>query len=337
MKLLVTGGAGFIGSHFIRHMMKRKDVRLIINLDKLTYAGHLDNLREFTADKRYRFIRGDIASTLLVQRLIKGMDAIVNFAAETHVDRSIHDAAPFLHSNVIGVQVLLEAARKAGVRRFLQISTDEVYGSIPKGYASEKANLDPRSPYSASKAAADHLVMAYYHTHGLPVLITRAGNNYGPYQYPEKFLPLFITHALTDQPLPLYGDGLNIREWLHVTDHCQGIEKVLRKGHAGEIYNIGTGQGWTNLSVARTLLRYLRKPESLIRRVPDRQGHDRRYSMSVAKIKRELGWSPAIRFEDGLLETIQWYQSHRRWWEMILYRSKTYRHYYRKQYARRSS
>ncbi len=201
MKLLVTGGAGFIGSHFIRLMMGRRDVRFLINLDKLTYAGHLDNLREFTKDKRYRFVRGDIANPVLVQRLIKGVDAVVNFAAETHVDRSIRDAAPFLHSNVIGVQVLLEAARKAKVRRFMQISTDEVYGSIARGHARESSNLSPRSPYAASKTAADHLVLAYHHTYGLPVLITRAGNNYGPFQYPEKFLPLSITHALTDQRL----------------------------------------------------------------------------------------------------------------------------------------
>src|ERR1035437_3867763 len=210
MKLLVTGGAGFIGSHFIRLMMQRRDVERLVNLDKLTYAGHLEGLRPFTKDKRYRFVRGDIASTPLVRRLMKGVDHVVNFAAETHVDRSIHDAAPFLHSNVVGVQVLLEAARTAGVRRFLQISTDEVYGSLKRGFATETSTLDPRSPYSASKAAAAHLGMAYHHTHGLPVLITRAGNNYGPYQYPEKFLPLFITHALMDQPLPLHGDGLNV-------------------------------------------------------------------------------------------------------------------------------
>ncbi len=337
MKLLVTGGAGFIGSHFIRHMMTRKDVRLIINLDKLTYAGHLDNLREFTKDKRYRFVRGDIASTPLVQRLMKDVDTVVNFAAETHVDRSIHDAAPFLHSNVIGVQVLLEAARKAKIKRFLQISTDEVYGSLAKGYAAETANLFPRSPYSASKAAADHLVMAYHHTHGMPVLITRAGNNYGSYQYPEKFLPLFITHAMTDQSLPLYGDGLNIREWLHVTDHCLGIEKVLRKGRPGEIYNIGTGEGWTNMSVARTLLKHIHKPETLIKRVPDRLGHDRRYAMSISKMRNHLGWSPTIPFKDGLLETIEWYRLHRHWWETILFRSKTYARYYRAQYARKSA
>jgi dTDP-glucose 4,6-dehydratase len=238
---------------------------------------------------------------------------------------------------VIGVQVLLEAARAAKIERFVHISTDEVYGSLTHGFATEKSVLYPRSPYSASKAAADHLVLAYYHTHGLPVLITRAGNNYGPYQYPEKFLPLFITHALSDEPLPLYGDGKNIREWLHVADHCLGIERVLRKGRVGEIYNIGTGRGWTNILVARTLLRQLGKPEKLIRFVPDRLGHDRRYAMSMAKIKRELGWAPAIRFEDGLTDTIQWYKSHPTWWQMILYRSKTFQRYYRKQYAGKKS
>ena len=314
MKLLVTGGAGFIGSHFIRLMMKRRDVTLLINLDKLTYAGNLQNLREFAGDRRYRFVRGDIAAPRLVGRLMKGVDRVVNFAAETHVDRSIHDAAPFLHTNVIGVQVLLEAARSARVKRFLHVSTDEVYGSLPRGFASEKSHLDPRSPYSASKAAADHLVMAYHKTYGLPVLITRAGNNYGSYQYPEKFLPLFITHALTDKPLPLYGDGNNIREWLHVEDHCRGIERVLLRGRLGEIYNIGTGRGWTNINVARTLLRHLGKPESLIHFVPDRLGHDRRYAMSMAKIRRELGWSPVIRFEEGLKDTIAWYKTHESWW-----------------------
>jgi dTDP-glucose 4,6-dehydratase len=315
MKLLVTGGAGFIGSHFIRLMMKRHDVALVINLDKLTYAGNLENLHEFTGNKRYRFVRGDITSPLIVKRLMKEVDRVVNFAAETHVDRSIHDAAPFLHSNVIGVQVLLEAARASKLKRFVHISTDEVYGSLARGFATETSVLDPRSPYSASKAAADHLVLAYHHTYGLPVLITRAGNNYGPYQYPEKFLPLFITHALTDQPLPLYGDGKNIREWLHVEDHCLGIEQVLRKGRIGEIYNIGTGCGWPNIAVARKLVRQLGKPESLIRSVPDRLGHDRRYAMSIEKIKHELSWSPAIRFEEGLARTIEWYKTHPFWWK----------------------
>jgi len=334
MKLLVTGGAGFIGSHFIRHMLTRRDVKRLINIDKLTYAGHLDNLRDFKTDKRYRFVKADIASEPIVRRLMSEVDHVVNFAAETHVDRSIHNAAPFLHSNVIGVQVLLEAARQAKIHRFLQISTDEVYGSIPKGYANEESRLFPRSPYSASKTAADHLTLAYFHTHGLPVLITRAGNNYGPFQYPEKFLPLFITHALMDQPLPLYGDGLNIREWLHVSDHCSGIERVLRKGTPGEIYNIGTGKGWTNMAVAKTLLKHVGKPTSLIQHVQDRLGHDRRYAMSISKMRTKLGWAPEIAFEDGLLETIQWYKANRKWWEAILFKSKAYQHYYKKQYRK---
>jgi dTDP-glucose 4,6-dehydratase len=334
MKLLVTGGAGFIGSHFIRHLMKKPDVELIINLDKLTYAGHLDNLKEFSSTKRYRFVRGDIASAPLVDKLIAQVDGVINFAAETHVDRSIHDASPFLHSNVIGVHVLLDAARRAGNKRFLQISTDEVYGSIAHGGAKETDILDPSSPYSASKAAADHLVLSYFRTYGSPVLITRAANNYGPYQYPEKFLPLFITHALEGQPLPLYGDGKNVRDWLHVTDHCIAIERVYRKGRLGEIYNIGTGVGFRNIDVAQTLLKRLNQPASLIRRVPDRPGHDRRYAMSIKKISSQLGWKPQIAFKQGLLDMVDWYSSHRTWWEPILRGSKRYKHYYAKQYAR---
>lgn len=337
MKLLITGGAGFIGSHFIRHLMSRPDIDFILNLDKLTYAGHLDNLREFSKNKRYRFVRGDIANAPLVERLVKGMDAIVNFAAETHVDRSIQDAAPFLTTNVIGTQVLLEAARKAKLPKFLQISTDEVYGDILRGAADESHPVEPSSPYSASKTAADHLVLAYHRTFGLPVLITRAANNYGPYQYPEKFLPLFITHALQGQPLPLYGDGLNVRDWLHVADHCAGIEEVLRRGRVGGIYNIGTGKGYTNLAVAKMLLRHLGKPESLIQFVKDRPGHDRRYAMSVAKMKREFGWRPKIDFRRGFGELVDWYIAQRSWWEPILRRSKVYKAYYAKQYARRSA
>lgn len=337
MKILVTGGAGFIGSHFIRHMINRPGIDLLINLDKLTYAGHLDNLRDLSRHKRYRFVRGDIANATLVDKLTKGLDAIVNFAAETHVDRSIHDAAPFLHTNVLGTQVLLEAARKHRTPRFLHISTDEVYGSIAKGDATEKTPLDPSSPYSASKAAADHLVLSYHRTFGLPVLITRAANNYGPFQYPEKFLPLFITHALENQPLPLYGDGKNVRDWLHVLDHCTGIEAVLRKGKLGEVYNIGTGKGYANIAVARMLLKMLNRKESLMEYVKDRPGHDRRYAMSISKIQRELGWKPSIDFSRGLPNLVRWYQEHRTWWEPILKRSKNYRSYYAAQYARRKA
>lgn len=337
MKLLITGGAGFIGSHFIRHMMRRADVDLIINLDKLTYAGHLENLQEFSKNKRYRFVRGDIAHAAVVDKLVPGLDGIINFAAETHVDRSIQDAAPFLTTNVVGTQVLLAAALKAGVKRFLQISTDEVYGSVAHGAAKETDALNPSSPYSASKAAADHLALSYSITFGLPVMITRAANNYGSYQYPEKFLPLFITHALNDMPLPLYGDGLNVREWLHVEDHCLAIEQVFRKGKPGQIYNIGTGNGHKNIDVVKSILKRLRKPESLIRFVADRPGHDRRYAMSVLKMKRELGWSPKVSFQRGLPELIDWYIAHRSWWEPILHQSKTYRRYYERQYAGKPS
>jgi dTDP-glucose 4,6-dehydratase len=333
MKLLVTGGAGFIGSHFIRHVLEGLPVRKLINLDKLTYAGHLANLRQFTHDKRYRFVRGDIASRTLVERLMREVDTVVNFAAETHVDRSIQDPAPFLHSNVIGVQVLLEAARQAKIKRFLQISTDEVYGSWPKGFAAETAPLAPGSPYAASKAAADHLVLAYAHTYGMPVLITRSGNNYGPFQYPEKFLSLFITHALEDKLLPLYGDGRHVRDWLHVADHCRAIALVLRRGRTGQIYNVGTGQSFPNLTVARMLLKKLGKPEALIRFVKDRPGHDRRYAMSIKKIQRELGWRALIPFEEGLGQTMDWYIEHRSWWESILHGSKSYQKYYARQYG----
>jgi dTDP-glucose 4,6-dehydratase len=336
MKLLITGGAGFIGSHFIRHMMRRPDVDLIINLDKLTYAGHLDNLKEFVGQRRYRFVRGDIASAPLADRCMAQVDHVVNFAAETHVDRSIQDAAPFLHSNVVGVHVLLESARRAKIKRFLHISTDEVYGSIARGGADERFVLDPSSPYSASKAAADHLVLSYFKTYGSPVLITRAANNYGPFQYPEKFLPLFITHALDGKPLPLYGDGKNVRDWLHVADHCAGIERVLRKGRLGEIYNIGTGVDSRNVDVAQRLLKYLNKPANLIRRVPDRPGHDRRYAMSIRKIRSELGWEPEVDFRRGLIDLVDWYAARRAWWEPILNHSKRYKQYYSKQYARGS-
>ncbi len=334
MKLLVTGGAGFIGSHFIRHVLPNTDFKLLINLDKLTYAGHLENLKEFSKAKNYRFVRGDIANTTLVDRLMAQVDHVVNFAAETHVDRSIQDAAPFLHSNVVGVQVLLDAARKAGIKRFLHISTDEVYGSVARGVARENSLLDPSSPYSASKTAADHLVLAHFRTYGTPVLITRAGNNYGPFQYPEKFLPLFITHALEGKPLPLYGDGKNVREWLHVTDHCIAIEKVLRKGRLGQIYNVSTGVGFKNIDVARTLLKYLGRPTNLLKYVPDRPGHDRRYAMSISKIKSELGWQPAISFQKGLIDLVEWYARNRSWWEPILHRSKQYKQYYSRQYVR---
>jgi len=332
--MFVTGGAGFIGSEFIRRALKRSAIERLINLDKLTYAGHREGLRECEKDRRYTFVKGDIAAPATVDKWMKGVDAVVNFAAETHVDRSIHDAAPFLQTNVVGTQVLLEAAKKFRVPRFVHVSTDEVYGSVEKGFPDENARLNPASPYSASKAAADHLALSYYHTFGLPVIITRAANNYGPFQYPEKFLALFITHAILNQPLPLYGDGLNVRDWLHVSDHCAGIEAVLERGRSGEIYNIGTGRGFTNKFVAQTLLKELNKPLSLIEFVKDRPGHDRRYAMSVRKMGNELGWKPRVRFENGLRELVRWYAAHESWWKPILNSSKGYRRYYAKQYAR---
>jgi dTDP-glucose 4,6-dehydratase len=337
MKLLVTGGAGFIGSHFVRQMLLRRDVRLLVNLDKLTYAGHLENLTGCDKDKRYRFVRGDISDGRVVEHWMRRVDHVVNFAAETHVDRSLMDAAPFLQTNVIGTQTLLDAARQAGIKRFLHISTDEVYGSITRGAASESAPLNPSSPYSASKAAADYLVMAQYRTYGLPVLITRASNTYGLHQYPEKFLPLFITRALERQPLPLYGDGRQVRDWLHVSDHCRGIECVLRKGRPGSIYNIGGGKGYRNRQVAQLILKQLRLPRNLVRAVKDRPGHDRRYAVSVKKIRQELGWRPLIPFEFGLSQLIDWYQSHESWWKPILHKDKGYRRFYARQYARRTA
>jgi dTDP-glucose 4,6-dehydratase len=335
MRLLVTGGAGFIGSHFVRYMLRSKDVTRIVNLDKLTYAGHLENLEGLEKDPRYTFIKGDIADATLVEKLCPDVDAIVNFAAETHVDRSIHDAAPFLRTNVIGTQVLLEAARKAKTARFLHISTDEVYGSISQGAASETSILNPSSPYAASKASSDLMVLAYHKTFGSPVLITRAANNYGPFQYPEKFLPLFITHALTDQPLPLYGDGMNTRDWLHVEDHCAGIDLVLRKGRIGEIYNIGTGVDSANLDVVKRLLKHLNKPESLITFVPDRPGHDRRYAMNIKKMASELNWRTKINFDEGFDDLIRWYENHRAWWEPLTSGSSEYKKYFARQYGQR--
>lgn len=334
MRLLVTGGAGFIGSHFLRHILRDRSIERVINLDKLTYAGHLETIQDLESDARYRFVKGDIADSALVSRLMKQVDYVVHFAAETHVDRSIHDAAPFLTTNVIGTQVLLNEARAAGVRKFVHVSTDEVYGSIARGHAEETWPLLPSSPYSASKAASDHLVMAAHVTFGQPVVITRAANNYGPFQYPEKFLPLFIIRALEGQPLPLYGDGLQVRDWLHVSDHCRAIAMVLRKGRLGQVYNIGTGVGQANIRVVQRILKRLGRPASLIQHVTDRPGHDRRYAMSIAKIQREVGWSPAIDFGQGLLDLIDWYLAHRRWWEPIVKRSSAYRRYVRKQYAR---
>ena len=335
MKLLVTGGAGFIGSNFIRYLHSKYPAYEVINLDTLTYAGNLENLADISGERFYRFVKGDIADVSLVRQVFtEGIEVVVNFAAESHVDRSIDDASSFITTNITGTQVLLEAARAHQVKRFIQISTDEVYGSLgPQGLFTEHSPLSPNSPYSASKAGADHLVRAYYETFRLPVMITRSSNNYGPYQFPEKFIPLFITNALVDEPLPLYGDGLNVRDWLQVEDNCAAIDLVLHRGKEGEIYNVGGNCEKTNLEVVKIILKELNKPESLLRFVKDRPGHDRRYALDTAKIARELGWYPQCSFEEGIRHTIAWYRHHAGWWEKI--KSGEYRSYYQKMYGSR--
>jgi dTDP-glucose 4,6-dehydratase len=307
----------------------------LINLDKLTYAGNLENLAGVQDDPRYTFVRGDIADESCVREIFsRKIDAVVNFAAESHVDRSIEDAGAFIRTNVEGTRVLLEAARHSGVERFVQVSTDEVYGSLgPEGYFTEDSPLNPSSPYSASKAAADLLVLAYRRTYGLPVIVTRCSNNYGPYQFPEKLIPLMITNALEDRPLPVYGDGLNVRDWIHVRDHCAALDLVLHRGEPGRIYNIGGGNEKTNLEIVRLILSALGKPESLITFVADRPGHDRRYAIDCARLRRELGWRPAVTFERGLRETVAWYRENRNWWEKI--KSGEYREYYARMYGER--
>lgn len=311
--VVVTGGCGFIGSHFIRHLLGSDPGAQVVNLDKLTYAGNCENLATVQDDGRYSFVCGDVADRALVRKVVgRGIDAIINFAAESHVDRSISDSSPFVHSNVLGTQVLLEAAREFKVVRYVHVSTDEVYGSLPNDqFAREDCPLKPSSPYAASKAAADLFVLSYSHTYRLPALITRCSNNYGPNQYPEKLIPLVITRLLRNETVPLYGDGLNARDWIHVRDHCRAIDAVWRRGRVGEIYNIGTGHLMTNLELTRTLLNLLGKSESLVEFVPDRPGHDRRYALDCAKIFQELTWRPTIDFADGLSETVQWYQDHR--------------------------
>lgn len=337
MKLLITGGAGFIGSNFIRYLFGQYPDIEIINLDKLTYAGNLDNLKEFEADPRYRFYKGDICDPTAVERaigLIPQLDAIVNFAAETHVDRSIMSAGSFVQTDVYGTYVLLEAVKRFKIPRYLHISTDEVYGSIEKGSFSEGSTLSPNSPYAASKAGGDLLVRAYGKTYNLPVLITRSSNNYGPYQYPEKVIPLFITNAIQDKKLPLYGDGKNVRDWLYVEDNCEAIDLVLRKGEVGEVYNIGGESERQNIEITKTVLKELGKPENLIDYVKDRPGHDRRYSIDCSKIKK-LGWKPKTPLEDGLRRTVSWYQANRSWWEKITEKQKEFQQFYADWYGRK--
>lgn len=335
MKLLVTGGAGFIGSNFVLYMLKQHPEYQIINVDALTYAGNLENLKSIENNPNHTFVKADITDSKAMDELVgQGVDIIVNFAAESHVDRSILEPDVFVKTNVLGTQVLLDAARKHNIKKFVQVSTDEVYGTLgDTGLFSETTPLAPNSPYSASKAGGDLLVRAYHETFGLPVNITRCSNNYGPYQFPEKLIPLMISKALADESLPIYGDGMNIRDWLYVEDHCSAIDLVIHQGRNGEVYNIGGNNERTNLQIVKTILQELGKPETLITYVKDRPGHDRRYGIDPTKTMTELGWKPKHSFETGIKETIRWYLDNQDWWTRIL--SGAYQEYYTKQYGDR--
>jgi len=326
---LITGGAGFIGSNFIRFLLSKHDNIQIINLDKLTYAGNLDNLKDIEKDTRYRLVKGDICDESIVDPLIKEADVVVNFAAESHVDRSIGKPDDFIKTDIFGVFILLEAARKHGVQRFVQISTDEVYGSTEDGFFKETDPLMPSSPYAASKTGADRLVFSYFVTYNMPVVIPRSSNNFGPYQFPEKLISLFVTNALDDKSLPIYGDGKNVRDWLYVMDNCEAVETVLEKGKDGEVYNIGAGNEKTNLEITEMILQFLNKPKDLMTFVEDRKGHDRRYALDIQKIQI-LGWKPRHTFQDAMRETVTWYQDNRWWWEKL--KSGEYLAYYKNHY-----
>lgn len=333
MKILVTGGAGFIGSNFVNYMVDKYPEYMIVNVDALTYAGNLENLKPSEGRLNYQFVRADITDAETMDQLISdGVDAVINFAAESHVDRSITNPGIFVQTNIQGTQVLLDAAKKYNIKKYLQVSTDEVYGSLgEEGYFTEQTPLAPNSPYSASKAGADMLVLAYHETFGLPVNITRCSNNYGPFHFPEKLIPLMIINAFNNKKLPVYGDGKNVRDWLHVTDHCSAIDLVLHKGFDGEVYNVGGHNEKTNLEVVKEILKQLDKPESLIQYVEDRLGHDRRYAIDPTKLQKELGWEPGYTFETGLKETVQWYLDNQSWWENII--SGDYQNYYQQQYG----
>jgi dTDP-glucose 4,6-dehydratase len=335
MKVLITGGAGFIGSNFVRFTIERHPDYRIVNLDKLTYAGNLENLSGLEQDPRHEFVQGDICDPDCVGEILNNkVDAVIHFAAESHVDRSILHSAEFVRTNIVGTLNLLESCRKNKVGRFVQVSTDEVYGSLgDSGAFTERTPIAPNSPYAASKASADLLVRSYCHTHGFPGIITRCSNNYGPYQFPEKLIPLLISNALADMPLPIYGDGLNVRDWIHVRDHCAAIDAVLHQGRIGEVYNVGARQELTNLQVVRLVLKMLNKDESLIRYVEDRPGHDRRYAIDSSKLESELNWRPQVSFEDGLQDTIEWYRRNSAWVEHV--RSGAYMAYYDQMYRKR--
>jgi dTDP-glucose 4,6-dehydratase len=336
MKIFVTGGCGFIGSNFIQHMFGLNAGHSVVNFDKLTYAGNLRNLDAVAARPDHTFVRGDICDARAVEAALKGCDFVVHFAAESHVDRSIYEPGPAIQTNVNGTFTLLTVARELGVKRFVHVSTDEVYGSLREGeFSSEDAVLRPNSPYSASKAASDLLVRSFVKTYGFPAVITRASNNYGPYQFPEKFVPLMISNALENKELPVYGDGLQERDWLHVWDHCRGIMAALERGVDGETYNIGGANVETNLAMLRRILGAINKPESLIKHVVDRPGHDRRYALDCSKIKRELGWEPKVPLEEGLVRTIDWYKENSAWLAEV--RSGNYLAYYEKYYGQRQT
>ena len=332
--LLVTGGCGFIGSNFVRHILAADPAAAVVNLDALTYAGNLANLADLAGHPRYTFVKGDVTDRDAVRAAMRhGVTDVIHFAAESHVDRSIQDSGPFVRTNVVGTQVLLDAAREFRVARYVQVSTDEVYGSLgATGYFTEATPLAPSSPYSASKAAADLLVLAYHHTFGLPAVVTRCSNNYGPYQFPEKLIPLFVTNLLADQPVPVYGDGMQVRDWIHVLDHCAGVEAAWRKGKPGGVYNFGGRCEQANLHLTHLLLDLLGKPTTLVRYVADRPGHDRRYAIDCGKAEAELGWAPRVPFADGLRDTIRWYQGNADWVGTV--KSGEYLSYYEKQYGR---
>jgi len=332
MRILVTGGAGFIGSNYCRFVLREHPEDEVVNFDKLTYAGNRENLREMEGDGRYSFVRGDICEEKVVEGVMGEVDAVVNFAAETHVDRSIQHAGAFVDTDIKGLYVLLEAARKHGIARFVHVSTDEVYGSIESGSFKEGDALSPSSPYSASKAGGELMAKAYERTFGYQILITRGSNTYGPYQYPEKVVPLFVTNALDDTELPLYGDGMNVRDWLYVDDHCAGIDVVLREGVLGEAYNVGADQERTNLELTREILKLMGTGEELIKYVKDRPGHDRRYSINSSKL-RAVGWQPEVGFEEGMARTVGWYRENETWWRRL--KDGSYREYYREMYANR--
>ncbi len=331
--ILVTGGAGFIGSNFINSLLSERDDYNIVNLDKLTYAGNLENLKNVEGNKNYHFVKGDITNSELIDYLFRkySIKYVVNFAAESHVDRSILGSEIFFRTNVIGTNVLLEAARRYDVEKFLQVSTDEVYGSLGKeGLFKEETPLSPNSPYSSSKASADMMAMAFYHTYQLPVVVTRCSNNYGPFQFPEKLIPLMIINTLNDKKLPVYGDGMNIRDWIYVLDHNKAIEMVLENGKVGEVYNIGASTEMPNIEIVKLILNKLGKDETLIEYVEDRLGHDRRYAIDSTKIQNELGWSPKYDFANAMEKTVNWYLENKNWWEKII--SGEYQNYYKLQY-----